>query len=69
MKRDVMFQSEGVDCAGWYFVPEGAGPFPAVAMAHGMGAVKEMYIEPFARAFAAHSLSMAGKVRFQCAFT
>lgn len=52
MKRDVTFKSEGVDCAAWYFVPGGKGPFPAVAMAHGMGAVKEMYIEPFAKAFA-----------------
>ena len=25
---------------------------PAVAMAHGLGAVKEMYLEPFARRFA-----------------
>ena len=52
MKQDVTFKSEGVDCAGWWFIPQGKGPFPAVAMAHGMGAVKEMYIEPFAEAFA-----------------
>lgn len=58
MKRDVIFKSEGVDCAGWYFTPEGAGPFPAVAMAHGMGAVKEMYIEPFAQAFAAAGIAV-----------
>jgi dienelactone hydrolase len=58
MKRDVTFKSEGVDCAGWYFEPDGPGPFPAVAMAHGMGAVKEMYIEPFAQAFAAAGIAV-----------
>ncbi|HAH09322.1 MAG TPA: acetylxylan esterase, partial [Alphaproteobacteria bacterium] len=34
------------------------GPHPAVAMAHGMGAVKEMYLEPFARAFAAAGIAV-----------
>src|SRR4051795_9662754 len=41
--------------AGWFFLPEDAGPeshVPAVAMAHGVGAVKEMYLEPLARPFA-----------------
>ncbi len=55
-KRDVMFMSGETFAAAWLFLPEAAGsdaPVPAVAMAHGVGAVKEMYLEPFARRFAA----------------
>jgi len=54
-KLDVTFDSEGSLCAGWFFVPDAASVnrrVPAVAMAHGLGAVKEMYIEPFAERFA-----------------
>lgn len=51
-KEDVRFDSHGAACAGWYFRPAGDGPFPAVAMAHGVGAVKEMYVAPYAEAFA-----------------
>src|SRR5580700_4322716 len=54
-KRDVMFKSGETFAAAWLFLPEGAGskaPAPAVAMAHGVGAVKEMYLEAFARRFA-----------------
>lgn len=54
-RRDVTFSSADATCAGWFFLPSdtrGSGPFPAVAMAHGMGAVKEMHLEQFARRFA-----------------
>jgi len=51
-RQDVTFKSEGVDCSAWLFLPAGAGPFPAVVMAHGLAMVKEAYIEPFAQAFA-----------------
>src|SRR5258708_7928658 len=54
-KRDVMFKSGETFAAAWLFLPKGAAmssPVPAVAMAHGVGAVKEMYLEPFARRFA-----------------
>jgi uncharacterized protein len=57
MRKDITFKSNETDCAGWLYVPEGEGPFPAIAMAHGMGAVKEMYIEPFAQAFAANGIA------------
>lgn len=60
-KIDIGFDSEGVRCAGWYFAPETASaqaPVPAIAMAHGMGAVKEMYIEPFAEQFAAAGMAV-----------
>jgi len=54
-KRDVMFKSGESFAAAWLFLPKAAAPgarVPAVAMAHGLGAVKEMYLEPFARRFA-----------------
>jgi fermentation-respiration switch protein FrsA (DUF1100 family) len=54
-RRDVVFTSGDSFVAGWLFLPEQAGTdarVPAVAMAHGLGAVKEMYLEPFARRFA-----------------
>jgi uncharacterized protein len=53
--REVMFKSGETFAAGWLFLPENralGARVPAVAMAHGLGAVKEMYLEPFARRFA-----------------
>ena len=60
-KRDVMFKSGEPFAAGWFFVPQQARSgerLPAVAMAHGFGAVKEMYLEPFARRFAAAGIAV-----------
>src|SRR5258706_14737564 len=54
-KRDVTFKSADNLCVGWFFLPQRANadrPVPAIAMAHGVGAVKEMYIDFFARRFA-----------------
>src|SRR5260221_6786281 len=54
-KRAVAFQSAVNLCVGWFFLPQRANadrPVPAIAMAHGVGAVKEMYIDFFARRFA-----------------
>src|SRR5260370_31185786 len=54
-KRDVTFKSADNLCAGWFFLPQRANgdkSVPAIAMAHGVGAVKEMYIDFFARRFA-----------------
>lgn len=53
-RHDVTFQSEGTNCAGWLYLPDGArGPVPGIAMAHGIAAVKELLDVPaFAEAFA-----------------
>jgi len=51
------FKSGGIDCAGWFYRPQGNGPFPGVAMAHGLGVVKEVDIEPFAQSFAAAGIA------------
>jgi uncharacterized protein len=58
-KIDVEFTSKGVRCAGWLFVPDDADkgqPRGGVVLAHGMGAVKEMYLDRFGEAFAAAGL-------------
>jgi fermentation-respiration switch protein FrsA (DUF1100 family) len=53
MRQDVEFNAEGVTLRGWLYVPDGAtGPVPAIVMAHGFSAVKEMYLDAFAEAFA-----------------
>ena len=54
-RRDVQFRSGDTFAACLVFLPDqvqSGARVPAVAMAHGLGAVKEMYLEPFARRFA-----------------
>jgi fermentation-respiration switch protein FrsA (DUF1100 family) len=56
MRRDVSFQSRGLECHGWLYVPEKlpAGKrAPAIAMAHGFSGVKEMFLPDFAERFSA----------------
>jgi fermentation-respiration switch protein FrsA (DUF1100 family) len=57
MRHDIEFDAEGVTLRGWLYVPDGAsGAGPAVVMAHGYSAVKEMYLDAFAERFAADGL-------------
>jgi uncharacterized protein len=56
MRKNIEFQSNGLKCKGWYYVPdfysEGT-KLPTVIMAHGFSAVKEMltnYAERFVSA-------------------
>jgi uncharacterized protein len=57
MRQDVEFDAEGVTLRGWLYTPEGApGPVPTIVMAHGFSAVKEMYLDRFADAFAGAGL-------------
>ena len=54
-RRDVSFPCQGLKCAAWYYVPDGmsAGEKrPAIVMAHGFSAVKEMLLDNFASKFA-----------------
>lgn len=45
MKREnVEFLSEGYVMRGWLYVPEGRGPFPAIAAGHGFTGVKEGFL-------------------------
>ena len=61
MRQDVEFDAEGVTLRGWLYVPDGAEDrAPAVVMAHGFSAVKEMYLDRFAEVFAAAGPGGAG---------
>jgi fermentation-respiration switch protein FrsA (DUF1100 family) len=53
MRQDIEFDVGGVVLRGWLYVPDaGTAPHPTVVMAHGFSAVKEMYLDRFAEAFA-----------------
>src|SRR5262245_4048665 len=57
-RRDIEFDAEGVTLRGWLYPAEGAAsPGPAVVMAHGFSAVKEMYLDKFAEVFARAGLA------------
>ncbi len=46
MRRDIEFPSRGSLCRGWLYGPDapaGMQPAPAIVMAHGFSAVKEMF--------------------------
>ena len=53
MRKDIEFKTnDGVTLRGWYYLPENAKEnIPAIVMAHGYSAVKEMYLDSFAEVF------------------
>jgi fermentation-respiration switch protein FrsA (DUF1100 family) len=57
MREDVEFDADGVTLRGWFYSPSGGGPAPTIVMAHGFSAVKEMYLDRFAEAFAEAGLA------------
>jgi fermentation-respiration switch protein FrsA (DUF1100 family) len=58
MRCDVEFDAEGVTLRGWLYTPDHAeGALPAVVMAHGFSAVKEMYLDRYAEVFSAAGLA------------
>lgn len=59
MRKDIGFKTEdGITLRGWHYLPEQrSGRVPVIVMAHGYSAVKEMYLDKFAEAFAAAGLS------------
>jgi hypothetical protein len=48
---DVWFPSGADDCSAWLYRPPGNGPFPVVVMGHGLGAIREMGLSPYAERF------------------
>lgn len=59
MREDVEFDADGVTLRGWLFTPKDrAVPFPAVIMAHGFSAVKEMGLADYAEVFASAGLAV-----------
>src|SRR5215207_3128027 len=58
MREDVEFDAAGVRLRGWLYLPdEPREPVPAIVMAHGFSAVKEMYLDRFAEVFEAAGLA------------
>src|SRR2546428_4066763 len=56
MRQDVTFLSHRFNCAGWLYIPDDlltGERRPAIVMAHGFSAVKEMYLDAFAEVFVA----------------
>ena len=53
MRHDVSFTSFGETCRGWLYRPDGPTTLrPAIVMSHGLSAVKEQRLHPFAERFA-----------------
>ena len=58
MRKDISFNAEGTTLRGWLYTPgDYTGALPAVVMAHGFSAVKEMHLDRFAEAFAKAGLA------------
>src|SRR5262245_13745466 len=59
MRTDVVFDSGGTACRGWYYAPQGATrPAPAVVMSHGITAIKEQHLERYAERFAGEGFAV-----------
>jgi hypothetical protein len=53
MREDVELDADGVTLRGWLYIPDGtSGAAPAVVIAPGFSAVKEMHVDRFAEVFA-----------------
>src|ERR1700704_3731830 len=54
MRTDIEFETEdGITLRGWHYLPHSRPrKVPTIVMAHGFSAVKEMYLDRFAEAFA-----------------
>ena len=52
-REDVEFTSHGALLRGWLFRSSAVTPGPAIVMAHGLTAVREMFLDRYAEAFAA----------------
>ncbi len=50
---DVEFESHGAVLRGWLYPAGGSSPGPGMVMAHGLSAVKEMFLDRYAERFAA----------------
>lgn len=57
MREDVEFLSDGTRIKGWFFRPQGSGPFPAVVLAGGWCYVRELVMPQYAERFAAAGIA------------
>lgn len=51
-RLDVEFESCGATLRGWLYRPDGDREVPGIVMAHGLSAVKEMFLDRYAAVFA-----------------
>ena len=54
MRKDIKFKSEGLQCAGWLYVPDDLAKGktrPAIVMAHGFSGTKELFLPAYAEVF------------------
>jgi fermentation-respiration switch protein FrsA (DUF1100 family) len=56
-REDVSFISGGLKCTGWFYRPEGTGPFPCVILAHGLGGVRSHRLDLYAQRFAGEGIA------------
>jgi uncharacterized protein len=56
-RSDVEFQSEGTTVRGWFYVPEGNGPHPAVVLAGGWCYVRELVMPYYASEFVSRGVA------------
>jgi uncharacterized protein len=56
MRKDIMFTSQGQQCSGRLYVPDGLvqdQKVPAIVMAHGASGTKDVFLPGFADRFSA----------------
>lgn len=59
MRSDVSFQSDGLTCRGWFYRGKGGeAAKPTIVMSHGITAVKEQHLAPYAERFAAEGFNV-----------
>ena len=56
-RLDVEFESSGVTCAAWLYLPKGVEKPPMVVMAHGFGATRRLMLDKYAERFVARGLA------------
>jgi dienelactone hydrolase len=56
-RLEVTFDSGGVRCAAWLYLPDGDAPHPVVVMAHGFSGTRRDRIDAFAERFAAEGIA------------
>jgi uncharacterized protein len=59
VRQDISFESGGLTCRGWLYRPvHSSGPLPVVVMSHGVTAVIDQHLAPYAERFAAEGFAV-----------
>lgn len=56
-REDVAFESAGLKCSGWFYRPDGPGPYACVVLAHGLGGIRSHRLDSYGKAFAEAGLA------------